>query len=161
MKKAISGIITFAIIAGTAWYFLQPKKDQSEVIKKELEIIARQAEDTPTLKGIPLFSHIRSFKQYLTEDFQLTIEELEMTISNRDDFINKATQAAPMIPQFSSNLSDYTITFNEDDSAKVEFTLKVDGQGKSSHFSESRRIQLTMVESGSWKISKARVIQPE
>ena len=161
MKKALLGLIAFAVIAGAAWFFLRPKEDQTEVIKKELEIIARQAEDTPTLKGIPLFSHIRSFKQYLTEDFQLTIEELKMTISNRDDFINKATQAAPMVPHFNSNLADYTITFNEDDSAKVEFTLKIDGQGKNSHYNESRRMQLTMIESGTWKISKARVIQAE
>ena len=161
MKKALPVIIIIAITAGAAWFFLQPREDEAEVIKLELDIIARQAEDTPTLKGIPLFSHIRSFKQYVTDDFQLHIEELNMTIPNKDEFIKKATQVAPMIPHFNSNLADYTITFNEDDSAKVEFTLIIDGQGKNSHYSESRHMQLTMVESGSWKISKARVIQPQ
>ena len=73
---------------------------------------------------------MRSFKQYLSEDFKLHIEELDMTIPNRDEFIKKATQAAPMIPHFSSDLSSFDISFDESRHAQVELLSKSRDMGK-------------------------------
>ncbi|MDD7983806.1 hypothetical protein PQO01_02445 [Lentisphaera marina] len=159
MKKTLPAIALIAILA-IAWFLLKPKGDPHQEIKDQFELIARQAEDTPELKGIPLFSHIRSFKQYLTEDFSLSVPEHKMNMPNREDFINKATSIAPMVPNFTSSLSNYKITVN-DDQAEVEVVCQVKGHNKNYSFNESRTLKVSLVKpSSTWKIQSVKVLPP-
>ncbi|WDE96215.1 hypothetical protein PQO03_10895 [Lentisphaera profundi] len=160
MKKAIT-IISLVLLLGIAWFFLKPKADPHQEIKDQFEFLRRQAEETPSLKGIPLFSHIRSFKQHLTEDFSLSVPEYKMSFTNRDDFINKSTSLAPMIPSFQSTLSDYLIKV-EDDTANVELTCTIAGHNKDYKFNESRQLFIKLIKpSGTWKIQSVKVMTPE
>lgn len=159
MKKALP-ILAFIAIIITAWFLLKPKADPHQEIKDQFELISRQAQDTPDLKGIPLFSHIRSFKQYLTEDFSLSIPEHKMSMPNREDFINKATSIAPMVPNFTSTLSNYQITVDGDE-AEVELTCTVKGHNKNYSFNESRLLKVQLIKpSSTWKIQSVKVIPP-
>ncbi|EDM25518.1 hypothetical protein LNTAR_23654 [Lentisphaera araneosa HTCC2155] len=159
MKKVLP-IIAFLAVAFVAYLFLKPKADPHQEIKDQFGLILRKAEETPALKGIPLFSHIRSFKQYLTEDFSLSVPEYKMEMSNREDFINKATSIAPMVPNFQSTLSSYTINVN-DDQAEVELVCTIKGHNKNYSFNESRTLKVRLLKpSGTWKIQSVKVIPP-